>query len=281
MYNKNYLTVGKYENAVGKNWCLSVKSASPLEQVKVKLNNDETYNYISRYCTETNDVAIVGYIMNEDNEPCGSTGQMGLVDGKVAKKLTRSRTADLDFVFSPNCDMEHIDACVKYLKVKCDAKAMSAYRTGVRTVYPITMLIRKLLAAVTVVAHPDLVSQKQLEMARNYLQDMYEIPEEVKAMTYEDVVGYSIRDKKVSWSKEDIHVYKESGKISASNAAVFKYIHIGAISVMVRGGFVNLLKAYLGANPPIKEFYKTILEEATQVGAPEAIALLKEYKPVK
>ena len=76
-------------------------------------------------------------------------------------------------------------------------------------------------------------------------------------------------------------MYKESGKISASNAAVFKYIHIGAISVMVRGGFVNLLKAYLGANPPIKEFYKTILEEATQVGAPEAIALLKEYKPVK
>ena len=109
------------------------------------------------------------------------------------------------------------------------------------------------------------------------MNEMYIIPEEAKTLTYTDFP----KDRKTRWAKEDIHVYKASGKITGNDATVYKYIHIGAVSLMIRGGFVNMLRAYLNANPPIKSFYSTLVSEATQVGAPEAIELLKKYVPVK
>lgn len=280
MNQKNYLTVGEHENAVNKSWCLSVVPAKPIAQMKIKLNDGKTYNYFSRFSVQENDLAIIGNgligVDNEANEPFESTGQMGLVVGQATTKLKRSHTAELDFVFTPAAEKAYVTACAKYLKVKCDKKTLCAGRE-VWNVYPITLLIRKLLAAVTVLAFSDLATKAQLEEAQEYLNEMYIIPEEAKTLTYTDFP----EDRKTRWAKEDIHVYKASGKITDNDATVYKYIHIGAVSLMIRGGFVNMLRAYLNANPPIKSFYRTLVSEATQVGAPEAIELLKKYVPVK
>lgn len=280
MNQKNYLTVGEHENAVNKRWCLSVVAAKPIAQMKIKLNDGKAYNYFSKFSVQENDLAVIGNgligIDNIANEPFESTGQMGMVVGQATAKLNRSRTAELDFVFTPVVEKTHITACSKYLKVQCDKKTLCAGRE-VWNVYPITLLIRKLLAAVSVLAFPDLATKVQIEEAQEYLNEMYIIPEEAKTLTYTDFP----KDRKTRWAKEDIHVYKASGKITGNDATVYKYIHIGAVSLMLRGGFVNMLQAYLNANPPIKAFYNTLVSEATQVGAPEAIEILKKYTPTK
>lgn len=280
MNHKNYLTVGEHENAAAKNWCLSVVPSKPVAQIKIKLNSGKAYNYFSKFSVHENDIAVIGNMLicgdNISNEPCESTGQMGLVAGQVTAKLKRGHTADVDFVFTPTVDKAYITACAKYLKVKCDKKTLCADRET-WNVYPITLLIRKLLAAVTVLAFPDMATKAQLEEAQGYLNEKYVIPEEAKTLTYTDFP----KDGKTRWAKEDIHVYKASGKITGNDATVYKYIHIGAVSLMIRGGFMNMLQAYLNANPPIKSFYSALVSEATQVGAPEAIELLKKYAPVK
>ena len=184
-------------------------------------------------------------------------------------------TAHLGFVFTLAIEKAYIADCAKYLKVKCDKKTLCADRET-WNVYPITLLIRKLLAAVTVLAFPDMATNAQLEDAKAYLNEAYVIPEEAKTLTYADFP----KDRKTRWAKEDIHVYKLSGKIAGSDATIHKYIHIGAVSLMVRGGFTNMLKAYLNANPPIKAFYSTLLSDATQVGATEMIEILENYTPV-
>ena len=48
---------------------------------------------------------------------------------------------------------------------------------------------------------------------------------------------------------------------------------------MVRGGFVNLLKAYLSVNPPIGSFYTEMLEAIGDNGYPEALSVLREHNP--
>jgi hypothetical protein len=63
------------------------------------------------------------------------------------------------------------------------------------------------------------------------------------------------------------------------NAYVNKYAYIGAVSIMVRGGFANLLKAFFSANPPIASFYNEMLEDIGSNAIPEMLNILKEYTP--
>ena len=58
------------------------------------------------------------------------------------------------------------------------------------------------------------------------------------------------------------------------NAYVNKYSHLGAISIMARAGFKNLLEAYLSANLPVEEFLAKAKEILQDIGHPEVYALL-------
>lgn len=56
-----------------------------------------------------------------------------------------------------------------------------------------------------------------------------------------------------------------------TNELVFR----SALSVLIRGGFVNLLKAALSVEMPIKGFYKKLIAFAYEIGSTECSALLK------
>jgi hypothetical protein len=47
---------------------------------------------------------------------------------------------------------------------------------------------------------------------------------------------------------------------------------------MVRGGFKNLLEAYLSVSPPINEFITDALDTLDEIGHPETYALLQKFK---
>ena len=59
---------------------------------------------------------------------------------------------------------------------------------------------------------------------------------------------------------------------------VNKYSHIGAVSIMLRGGFKNLLEAYLSVNPPIDAFYDEMCAVLSNVGHKQVYEALKDYK---
>jgi hypothetical protein len=56
------------------------------------------------------------------------------------------------------------------------------------------------------------------------------------------------------------------------------YSHLGAISIMVRGGFKNLMEAYLSAQPPIEEFMEVALGKLQSIGHSRVYCLLKNYQ---
>ena len=70
---------------------------------------------------------------------------------------------------------------------------------------------------------------------------------------------------------------KNPGILPEINEYVNKYSYIGAISIMVRGGLVNILKAFLTANPPIKGFSRELLEAVGNNGNMEAHKILNDY----
>ena len=59
---------------------------------------------------------------------------------------------------------------------------------------------------------------------------------------------------------------------------VNKYSHIGAVSIMLRGGFKNLLEAYLSVNPPIDAFYHEMCEVLSGSGHKQVYNVLRSYK---
>lgn len=92
-------------------------------------------------------------------------------------------------------------------------------------------------------------------------------------------------DKSALWAWDNDGGLEEMSEIAGQfialpvvNDYVNKYAHLGAISIMVRGGFMNLLEAYLAAEPPIKEFLADALEVLDGIGCPKTYALLQEYK---
>lgn len=69
--------------------------------------------------------------------------------------------------------------------------------------------------------------------------------------------------------------------IDKANVYINKYEYIGAVSIMVRGGFVNMLSAFLSAEPPISDFYDEMIGYLGNTGSAEALDILKNYNPQK
>ena len=73
------------------------------------------------------------------------------------------------------------------------------------------------------------------------------------------------------------NILKKFAKLESVSNFVNKYAHFGAVSLMVRGGFVNLLNAYLSVNPPIAEFHDEMCQVLDGFGHKEAFEVLKAY----
>ncbi len=71
--------------------------------------------------------------------------------------------------------------------------------------------------------------------------------------------------------------FKDFVALEEVNNFVNKYSHLGAVSIMVRGGFLNLLKAYLSINPPIIDYYDELCQILDGIGHSEVLDLLKSH----
>ena len=109
------------------------------------------------------------------------------------------------------------------------------------------------------------------------------IPDPSVKNTYDEIKKQL--DKSALWAWDNDGSLEEMSEIAGQfialpivNDYVNKYAHLGATSIMVRGGFKNLLEAYLSVSPPINEFITDALDILDEIGHPETYALLQKFK---
>ncbi len=294
----NYRTINKTSNPEQYNWCLSPKPEKNFTRVGLKLSNGKMYDYACRFPIQEDDVAIVGkdviYSSCQIISKVKTTGQFGKVIA-VSKPFTgqKSHFAELDFVFTKEVSKKTISACIDYLLLQGDGESLQ-YGQRVEPVYPITFLIRKLLAASSVIAFADFADRNAIEKAIECIHSEQVISDTMLdtdyALSYAeiDLEDIYVDDKGKSNNLEYgfLNIVREGREIDPEKYPVIKefvnkYCFIGAVSIMVRGGFKNLLEAFLYAKPPIAAFYDEMLELVCERGNADCIELLKEYSEDK
>ena len=300
MKTKNYRTINTTASADNMEWGLSAKVLGTLQQIELQLNDGKSYKYLTRFAAKEGDVAVVGnsFIQNyELSEPMATTGQMGIATEVLDKAVIKKNHAgEMDFVFTSQMDKKQVQNCVKYLYMPTDMKNY-CYNKYIAKCYPITYLIRKVLAAATVLSFDKYSKDDEKAFARDFI---------ISNHAFEDDLFYNVDTGApfgCALSLVDTHIdlgdkpadYLDSlnvgleggcleydGELSSDSRLdeyVNKYVNIGAVSIMVRGGFCNLLKAYLSTGINIDAYKHELIEGLSGCGNKNALTLL-ESTPV-
>ncbi len=271
----DYLTINTTENAEKKNWCLTLKPAKPQKQAGLKIGN-KTYQYISNYDIQQGDVAIVGL----KNQP-KTQGEIGVVESTLDKvAIKKNYAADLAFVFTDKVDKKMIAACKKY--IADDNDKVDADGTNL---YPVTFKVRKLLAACCVVAFPQFASKDDVKEAKEYIDDIQTLLD-IRAASYNsfelyDYYGDGSPGVSDGWLSPDDYDDMEDEEQKVIDDEFNKRVFCDTVAIMLRGGFVDLLEAFLSVDPPIDGFYDELVGSAGKAYDPTAMAVLKAYDPAK
>ncbi len=303
----NYGSVNKTDNPSSKQWCLSAKVQKTLQQATVSFGTGGKYPYASRYPVTEGDVAIIGntlpWIVACEVKESATTGKMGIASEVLPKvEIRRDKATELDMVFTAVVQKKHITACIKYLDLPQDETTLQ-YDKQVDKVYPITFLIRKVLAAASIISFPKFAGADAVQKAKDYLCREQALTKECLELgkAWPEPVDICLGDvhvKDAQRCKKELTALKEQGLQGLSavtligekrawdvdpaiNGYVNKWVYIGAVSVMARGGFLNLLNAFLSADPPVMAFYDDLLESIGKCGNPETLSVLESYKPVR
>ena len=280
-------------------WCLSCKMLSTMQQATVKFSNGKSYKYISRFPVKEGDIAIVGnaFAMRySDIYPLGTTGMIGVVTEALPKvEIKRGHAAELDFVFSKTPDKKMITQCEKYLGIEDYAVALQ-FSKDLETVRPVTHFIRRLLAAVSILANKDLAKADSVNMAMSCIQEKpvldvdrvakldWEAPEYVGVnfaqtcfrsdyseywalLKDNDEEDFDEEDfEEEDFEEEDFVVEPELSYMSEHDffykvlsdpkmaELIARDSFFGAYAAMARGGFLNLMQAFIDAKPPYGDY---------------------------
>ena len=303
----NYTTTNKMDDACQKDWCVS-PVPSKVQQVNLRLNNGRSYDYLCRYSANPEAIAIVGWtfpeLTGDHVEKSANTGAMGQVC-EISPTITikRSRAVEIDYVINVNPVKKNLTQCVKYLNMDG-----SSYRKTMQLdkeltpIRPISYHIRRILAAASIIAHPKFVTEDDITLAKSVIAELKFIDAKMTGLTavIPEDIGIALSDIHVpddsvinvferilnelnqnsNWrpAKGELHgmsnIVGKFARLETVSAFVNKYAHFGAISIMVRGGFANLLEAYLSANPPIEEYRAEMRKILDGVGYREAYDIL-------
>lgn len=307
---ENFKTTNTIEDACAKDWCISPMPSTTFKQVAVKLHDGKTYNYACRYAATAESVALVGYSIPYNSaivNPSVNTGEMGVVVDTFEKlSINRAYAVEVDYIFNQNPAKKDLTQCVKYLNFDLDSYDKTLqFGKEMAPIRPVIYYIRKVLSAASVLAHPKLVKSEDLEKAKNTIYEKMHLDQNMATLYWgppEDIGVvladfHAPDDSTLTVFSEISNVFdnkewnaslgelgnmrngvREFVQLDIVNEFVNKYAHFGAISIMIRGGFSNLLNAYLSVNPPIESFLDEMLNRLDGVGYPETYDILKSYK---
>ena len=279
----NTLTVNKMEDAAEKDWSISGGISKPIKQARVLLNSGKEYEYASYYPVEEGDVVIIGHKVPDrigaENWKSNNTGEMGVVTAVGSKLIIKKQHAvELDLVFTDWVTKKTITSCIKYLNKPEDEdtlRELLQHGTHAEYVWPLSYLVRKLLMAASIIAHPEYADKEAIEKAKAYIHKSQKVPAAVKKLR-----SAPVSEAERSIVNYDLYIHKEQDgeEYYIKAGEVSKFAFMGAISIMVRGGFANLLEAFLSAKPPIGKYYDEMIEYLGDTGDKATLDIIKSYK---
>ena len=301
---KNYLSINTSADAAEKDWSLTGIFKKSVQQATVQLESGKEYQYACRWPFKEGDVAIIGntllqnYTVIEQSPNSGLFGVITYAEPKMT--LKKSHAVELDYVFTENVSKKNITDCIKYLESPQDFNSVQ-YGKFSENYFPLSFYIRRLIAAASIIAHPKFAVAEDIETAKKYIRKKQNLNEMELLVGPPEAAGFNFKDTQIDTKGKSEEYLKELGvnpqydmydlmdfsskkynaMVKKANVDLNKYSYIGAISVMVRGGFVNLLKAFLSAKPPINGFYDEIVDFLGDTGNAEALSVVKNYKPQK
>lgn len=307
---KNYQTKNPQTEPWEQDWCISPLPGK-ITQVKLILASKKSFDYACRYPVTEGDVAIIGYQLPQydyDSSACESsanTGQMAVVSEAIPKlTIKRSYTVEVDFIFTHNVIKKNITQCAKYISYGQEdypsTLQLGKHASGIR---PISYQIRRILAAASILAHPKLTAKENLEAAKAVIMKQKRFEPEMAQLAWgpPEYIGVCFNDihtpnsaavqaldyekwgcKEYEWDegilREACNAMPKILESEQLQKFINKYSHIGAVSIMLRGGFKNLLSAYLSVNPPINAFYDEMCEVLSGIGHEQVYEVLKAYE---
>ena len=298
---QNYLSVNTMSDAVEKDWSLTGIFKKSVQQATVQLESGKEYQYACRWPFKEGDVAIIGNTLLQNYtviEQSPNSGQFGLITYAEPKMtIKKSHAVELDYVFTESVSKKNITDCIKYLESPLKFETLQ-YGKMSENYFPLSFYIRRLLAAASIIAHPKFAAAEDIEVAKNYIGEKQDLGEMDLWVGPPEPAGLNFTDTQIDTNykseqylqelgiRSDYEMYDFMGLpakeydriIRSANVFINKYAYIGTISVMVRGGFVNLLKAFISAEPPINDFYDEMIELIGETGNTEALSVLKSYK---
>ncbi|MCI6291947.1 MAG: hypothetical protein MR620_11700 [Clostridiales bacterium] len=174
------------KTAVADSWCMTPPQTK-LTYAQVNwLGGNQKYVYCSNYAAQAGDLTMIGYPHAKQNPLPGSTfGRMGSVMAcSDVLKIKTTNAVDLEYVFTKNPDRKQIAALAKKMTAEVSERTVSEkhsfiYVSGewpcdtyVHVRYMLRFMTRRLLAAVSVAAHPELASAASLAKAREILRQL-------------------------------------------------------------------------------------------------------------
>ena len=306
---KNYKSKNTLSAPCEMDWCIS-PVLGKTQQVAVALNDGKTYEYACRYPVSEGAVVVIGRQLPaaacsrvHDSPNTGCMGQVTAVEPKLTIK--REHAVEVDYVFISDPTKKELTQCKKFLAMGAESYGKTLQLDkNITPILPITYHIRKILAAASVLAHPKLVTAEDLEQARMTILEKKSIDADMLRLDWgppEDI-GINLAEIHIpsngakkelqeigkllgnhpSWDCEEgglnemSNILKQFASLDAVNDYVNKYAHLGAVSVMVRGGFQNMLEAYLSVEPLSAENLANARKLLKGVGHSEAYALLSK-----
>ena len=277
-------------------FALSSKAGSA-KQITVDLGSKK-YKYLCRFPVNENDCVIIGndYEAMSSMATTGAMGKVVQVEPKVTIK--RSHAAEIDFVCTPCVDKKLISANVKYLATKADNKTLR-YDRPRGDIHPITYMTRKVLAASSVLAFPKLASSADCDAAKACIQEKHILSDEIFDLENDGFFNAPIEidDVQAPLLDEELKAFEGTemfeklyadfdesfpdGRVvhdETLDSYINKAVNVSAAGIMIRGGFVNLLQAYLSASPDIADVLPDLIKCAQKLKSNKCAEILEAYE---
>lgn len=301
-----------FDEAAKKNWYLTCMAQKPAAKVKIKFEDGNEYTYKSKNTINIGDVAVIGPGCKTSSE----MGKVTLVGaGGGSGHLCRAQYV---FADAPSQDeIKKMSAKIFNYQDPDTVfkKLVGSNLAGVIHISIVDTEIENVLFACCILAHEELAAASAVKKAKDCLANekflcpalfgtkMNEhINECAPPMIYFDISGYYtdweenflnhpilseienkknilemdgslVLDKKPSKGLEKF--FKDHKDFAIFyNELVFR----SALSIVIRGGFVNILNAAMNVHMPIEGFYDKLIELAQEIGSSHCLGILEEHR---
>ena len=309
-------TLISFEDASKKNWFLSYRKAAPQKALKIEFNDGRSYEYLSKVNCEVGDTAVIdfggatsysmGQVVNvEDNKtlkPAKAVRTLFIFSDEPTKKDLKNNAADkaiqkydwmAEHRWKGCCIIDH------FVKNVLDAITVIAFPelSGKAEITAAKKYLKTSFKLPAEFFAKDYFSQLEFCEAcgdgnfsfsgfyPGWLEDFKsksfftaDLGDECTFEDFVDEKNSQFNNYEVVYSPYEKKLIKLLKSDPEMAETVNELVYRSALSILIRGGFVNLLKAALTVEMPIGGFYDKLVDFAKEIGSDYCYEVLVENK---